>query len=100
MLTTVLSMLRYVGESEDRDLIDRLHSYFTTNILIALSVLVSFKQFGGKPMECLVPDLFTGSWEQVCHLFNFRCHSKSNQTLSQRSTLQCRPRNLPHSRKR
>ncbi|VDM46884.1 unnamed protein product [Toxocara canis] len=64
VLTTVLSMLRYVGEIDDRDFVDRLHSYFTTNILIAFAILVSFKQFGGKPVECLVPDLFSGAWEQ------------------------------------
>lgn len=43
VLAAVLSMLRYVGEIDDRDFVDRLHSYFTTNILIGLSVLVSFK---------------------------------------------------------
>uniref|UniRef100_A0A1I7SDL2 ABC transmembrane type-1 domain-containing protein n=1 Tax=Bursaphelenchus xylophilus TaxID=6326 RepID=A0A1I7SDL2_BURXY len=43
VLTTVLSMLRYVGTSDDRDFVDRINSFFTTNILIALSVLVSFK---------------------------------------------------------
>uniref|UniRef100_F1L2G4 Innexin n=1 Tax=Ascaris suum TaxID=6253 RepID=F1L2G4_ASCSU len=64
VLTTVLSMLRYVGEIDDRDFVDRLHSYFTTNILIAFAILVSFKQFGGKPVECLVPDMFSGAWEQ------------------------------------
>ncbi|VDK59467.1 unnamed protein product, partial [Anisakis simplex] len=63
-LTAVLSMLRYVSHADDRDFVDRLHSYFTANILIAFSVLVSFKQFGGKPVECLVPDLFSGAWEQ------------------------------------
>uniref|UniRef100_A0A914RWD3 Innexin n=1 Tax=Parascaris equorum TaxID=6256 RepID=A0A914RWD3_PAREQ len=69
VLTTVLSMLRYVGEIDDRDFVDRLHSYFTTNILIAFAVIVSFKQFGGKPVECLVPDMFSGAWEQWVPFF-------------------------------
>ncbi|GMS80738.1 hypothetical protein PENTCL1PPCAC_2913, partial [Pristionchus entomophagus] len=64
VLAATLSMLRYIGGSDDRDFVDRLHSYFTCNILIALSILVSFKQFGGKPVECLVPDMFSSAWEQ------------------------------------
>ncbi|KAF8384808.1 inx-10 [Pristionchus pacificus] len=64
VLAATLSMLRYIGGSEDRDFVDRLHSYFTCNILIALSIMVSFKQFGGKPVECLVPDMFSSAWEQ------------------------------------
>ncbi|KAI6237508.1 Innexin [Aphelenchoides besseyi] len=69
VLTTVLSMIRYVSGTNDRDFVDRLHSYFTTNILIGLSVLVSFKQFGGTPIECLTPDVFSGSWEEVNSVF-------------------------------
>jgi hypothetical protein len=40
------AVFRYVSDTDDRDFVDRLHCFFTTNILIALSVLVSFKQFG------------------------------------------------------
>lgn len=69
VLTTVLAMMRYVAEIDDRDFVDRLHSYFTTNFLIGLSILVSFKQFGGKPIECLVPDIFSGSWEEYAENF-------------------------------
>uniref|UniRef100_A0A914DA81 Innexin n=1 Tax=Acrobeloides nanus TaxID=290746 RepID=A0A914DA81_9BILA len=64
VLTAVLSMFRYVTEIDDKDFVDRMHSYFTANLLIGLSILVSFKQFGGSPIECLVPDIFSGSWEQ------------------------------------
>uniref|UniRef100_A0A8R1TY75 Innexin n=2 Tax=Onchocerca TaxID=6281 RepID=A0A8R1TY75_ONCVO len=64
VVTAVLSMVRYIGDIDDWDFVDRLHSYFTVNILIAFSILVSFKQFSGKPVECLVPDIFSGSWEQ------------------------------------
>uniref|UniRef100_A0A914XIV4 Innexin n=1 Tax=Plectus sambesii TaxID=2011161 RepID=A0A914XIV4_9BILA len=69
VLTTVLSMLTYVGGVDDRDFIDRLHAYFTTNLLIALSILVSFKQFGGRPIECMVPETFTGPWEEYAESY-------------------------------
>lgn len=43
MIVTILSMLRYVSEIDDRDFVDRMHCYITVNILIALSLIVSFK---------------------------------------------------------
>jgi hypothetical protein len=42
-----------------------MHYLYTPNILLAFSVLISFKQFGGRPLECMFPNKFPGSWEQV-----------------------------------
>lgn len=47
------------------DVIASLHSYFTCNILIIFAVILSFKHFGGRPIECLLPSGFSGAWEQV-----------------------------------
>lgn len=65
MIQNILGTLKYLNHSQDDDFIDRLHYFLTSNILIALAVLVSWKQFGGRPMECLVPDMFSSAWEQV-----------------------------------
>ncbi len=47
------------------DRLDKLHYYLTPTFLIAASLIASFKQFGGTPMECMVPDTFSYAWEQV-----------------------------------
>ncbi|VDO46734.1 unnamed protein product [Onchocerca flexuosa] len=52
-----------------QDVIASLHSYFTCNLLIAFSVIISFKQFGGRPMECMLPMGFSGAWEQYAENF-------------------------------
>ncbi|KAI6230067.1 Innexin [Aphelenchoides fujianensis] len=65
VLTTVLSMVHYVTGGDDRDVVNRLNAYFTTNLLVGLAILVSFKQFGGAPIECIIPDTFSGPWEQA-----------------------------------
>lgn len=64
-LTAIIGSLKYLEKRSDDDFIDRMNYFFTSNLLIALSVLVSFKQFGGRPLECMLPDYFPGSWEQV-----------------------------------
>lgn len=64
-LATVFSGLKYLSHRIDDDLSDRLQYHITANLLLALAMLVSFKQFGGKPVECMVPDIFSHAWEQV-----------------------------------
>ncbi|CDW55502.1 Innexin [Trichuris trichiura] len=65
MLAVILHALRAYGfYQDDVDSVDRLHYWITSNLLIAISLLVSYKQFGGKPIECMVPKMFSGSWEE------------------------------------
>ncbi|CAD6196767.1 unnamed protein product [Caenorhabditis auriculariae] len=60
----VLNTVPYTNRTGARDIIAGLHSFVTSNLLIGLAVLVSYKQFGGKPIECMVPMDFTSAWAQ------------------------------------
>lgn len=64
-LASVLTSFKYFKRKSDNDVIDKLHYSLTTNILISLSILVSWKQFGGKPIECMTPDQYPKPWEEV-----------------------------------
>ncbi|KJH46319.1 Innexin [Dictyocaulus viviparus] len=64
MIETFVGMSRYLSSRNDDDWSDRLHYSITPNILLAFSVLISFKQFGGRPIECMFPNKFPSSWEQ------------------------------------
>ena len=72
MIESFIGMARYLSPRNDDDWSDRLHYIFTPNILLAFSVVISFKQFGGRPLECMFPNKFPGSWEQVSLYSNIR----------------------------
>ncbi|KAI6236861.1 Innexin [Aphelenchoides besseyi] len=61
-----LSFLQYRA---DDDIIDRLSYFYTSSFLTMMAVLVSFKQFGGRPLECWVPAQFTASWEAYAEIY-------------------------------
>lgn len=73
-----LSAFNYFGGNEEDDSVDWLHYVITSNLLVALAGLVSVKQFGGAPIECLVPNMFSGAWEQVSssHRHQFEGNAK------------------------
>ncbi|CAK5118221.1 unnamed protein product [Meloidogyne enterolobii] len=75
-----LSFLRY---QKDDDLVDRLSYFYTSSFLIMMAVLVSFKQFGGRPLECWVPAQFTSSWEAYTEMF---CWQKNFSELRSENT--------------
>jgi hypothetical protein len=54
-----------------QDVVASLHSYFTCNLLIGLAVLLSYKQFEGQPIDCMVPLEFPGSWTQYAENYCF-----------------------------
>uniref|UniRef100_A0A915P6N7 Innexin n=1 Tax=Meloidogyne floridensis TaxID=298350 RepID=A0A915P6N7_9BILA len=56
MIETLISMARYLSAHKDDDFADRMNYLYTPNMLLAFSVLISFKQFGG-------------SWEQYAENF-------------------------------
>ncbi|CAI2352102.1 unnamed protein product [Caenorhabditis sp. 36 PRJEB53466] len=60
----VLNTVPYTNRTGAKDLVASVHSFLTSNLLIGLAVLISWKQFGGNPIECMVPLDFTSAWVQ------------------------------------
>ena len=48
MIEALVGMSRYLTGRPDDDVVDRMNYLYTPNLLLAMSVLISFKQFGGK----------------------------------------------------
>ncbi|KAI6222917.1 Innexin family-containing protein [Aphelenchoides fujianensis] len=51
MIEAFISMLRFLSPRQDDDYADRCNYLYTPNLLLAFAVLISFKQFGGRPLE-------------------------------------------------
>lgn len=61
----IMQTVPYSNQPIIQDVIACLHSYFTCNLLIGFAVLLSYKQFGGRPIECMTPLDFPRSWNEV-----------------------------------
>ncbi len=74
VLDDALNYVKYLAVGEHgTDSIDAMNSVMTANLLIVFTLLISFKQFGGKPIECLVPPEMSKGWEQVPFLERIHC---------------------------
>ncbi|CAD5231881.1 unnamed protein product [Bursaphelenchus xylophilus] len=69
VLQNMFSALSFLHYRKDDDFVDRLSYFYTSSFLTMMAVLVSFKQFGGRPLECWVPAQFTASWEAYTEMF-------------------------------
>ncbi|ETN80887.1 innexin unc-7 family protein [Necator americanus] len=69
VLQNMFSALSFLHYRKDDDFVDRLSYFYTSSFLIMMAVLVSFKQFGGRPLECWVPAQFTASWEAYTEMY-------------------------------
>uniref|UniRef100_A0AC34QXX2 Innexin n=1 Tax=Panagrolaimus sp. JU765 TaxID=591449 RepID=A0AC34QXX2_9BILA len=69
VLQNMFSALSFLHYRKDDDFVDRLSYFYTSSFLIMMAVLVSFKQFGGRPLECWVPAQFTASWEAYAEMY-------------------------------
>ena len=65
-LFNLITSVPYANRPPVQDIIAKLHSYITWNMLIGFAVLLSFKQFAGHPIECFSQDpTVDKSWFQV-----------------------------------
>ncbi|CAJ0595909.1 unnamed protein product [Cylicocyclus nassatus] len=51
--------------------IDRLNYYYSTMVIMVLSVTITAKQYVGSPLQCWVPAQFTKAWEQYAENYCF-----------------------------
>lgn len=65
-LFNLITSVPYANRPPVQDIIAKLHSFVTCNMLIAFAALLSMKQFIGHPVECYSTDISTNkNWFQV-----------------------------------
>lgn len=52
MLIGIIRTLSVLKPGADDDMIDRMNYYYSATFLMILALLVSYKMFGGRPLEC------------------------------------------------
>ncbi|KAI1708145.1 innexin domain-containing protein [Ditylenchus destructor] len=85
----ILNAVPYSNKPPVQDWIASLHSYFTSNLLLGFAILHSYKQFGGRPMECMTPLGFPSGWNEYTENYCFASNTyyvPFNQTIVDQSS--------------
>lgn len=48
----------------DDTVVDRLNYYYSTVIIMVMSITLTARQYVGQPLQCWVPAEFSKAWEQ------------------------------------
>lgn len=59
------SALTAIKPRLDDTVVDRLNYYYSTIMIMVMSVTLTARQYVGQPLQCWVPAEFSKAWEQV-----------------------------------
>ncbi|EPB68770.1 Innexin [Ancylostoma ceylanicum] len=71
MLSNINNYLRQVKSTHDDDAVDRLNYVTTIYILLGFALTLFAKNYVGEPMQCWVPNQWTGMWEAFAESYCF-----------------------------
>jgi hypothetical protein len=55
----------------DDTVVDRLNYYYSTVIIVVMSITLTARQYVGQPLQCWVPAEFSKAWEQYAENYCF-----------------------------